>query len=273
MDAIKEGVVNWIVSMLSGFDANVNSVAAILSENIFSEGNPMYGVAQSISAAVMPIALTIIGICFLIEFLNISIKMDILKWELGLKVFFKLAIAQAALTMMPQFLSLIYSSGAELLARALGGSSEIGTKALEILGPLTAGLSWGGALSLVVTMAVPLLAVWVCGIIIKVMAFARMFELVVHVAIAPLPCAFLPLESSHITKRFFFSFAGVCLQGVFMIICISLFGTITVSLLDNLMKPGASLPDIMFNMLIGSLVLVMSIAKTGQWANKILDAG
>ncbi|WP_298203017.1 hypothetical protein [Desulfosporosinus sp.] len=99
-----------------------------------------------------------------------------------------------------------------------------------------------------------------------------MFELLIYVAIAPLPCAFLPMEDSRIPKKYFLSFAAVCLQGLFIIISIKLYQAICVDTLIPAVQSSTALSDIAFNMLLGALVLVMAVVKSGTWAKSILDA-
>lgn len=271
MKNFAEAIITWICNILIGFDTKINGCVDILQEDIMSASNPMFQLAQNIAHLITPVALTIISICFLIEFLKISIKMDILKWEFALKVFTLLALSQAVISAAPFFLSAIYSTGADMVGMAMGNQPcTIGQNAANELTALTTDMKWGPMLGIAMTMLVPLLAIQACTIIIRVMAYARMFEIIVHVAISPIPCAFLPLEGSQMTKKFFLSFAAVSLQGLFMIICVRLFGVIITSSLAG--TSGGTADDIVFNLLVGALVLVMSIIKTGQWSKSILDA-
>ncbi|MEG0614135.1 MAG: hypothetical protein RR540_00145 [Oscillospiraceae bacterium] len=266
------GIIDIIIGWLNDFDVKIDGCADILREDIMVSSNHMFVIVHAISQMLIPTALTIVGICFLVEFLKITVKMDVLKWEFMLRVLVLLAISQAVITAAPMFMSAIYASSADMVTTAMGaGGCTIGTTAGNALfnEANQEGKSWGDILSLALSMLIPSFAIQACTILIKVMAYARMFELLIYIAAAPIPCAFLPLENSHMTKKFFISFAAVCIQGLFMIICIKLFGALATSTLtDDSLTQG----DSMFNLLIGSLLLVMSIIKTGQWSKQILDA-
>ena len=80
------------------------------------------------------------------------------------------------------------------------------------------------ALGLIVVALIVLLAIKICGLLIQVIAYGRMFEICVYVVASPLPISFLPLGNGNgegfnrITIKFLRSFAAVCFQGVLMIV-------------------------------------------------------
>ena len=133
---------------------------------------------------------------------------------------------------------------------------------------------------------IPLMAVKLCGLLVQVMAYGRMFELYCLLCISPLPCAFYPLGDgsgggfSRITRKFLLNFVGVCLQGVMIIVCIKIFNIIMVSAVDNMSggvglgsgDAATNISNLCYSMLLGGIVLVMSCAKSGQWAKSVLDA-
>lgn len=259
--------------MINGFDGNVQKSIDVLTKDIFSSG--MYTTAQGIANVVTPIALTIITICFLIEFLKITIKMDVLKWEYGLRVFFKLVFAKVAIDVSFRLLTAIYATATEWITAAGTTGGTLGSSVGTAITTIIANMTWYEALGLVCTMGISFLAIWLSGMIVIVIAYARMFELLVYVSVAPLPCAFLPMEDgagSRIPKKFFLTFASVCLQGLFIIISIKLYGAICESTIIPAVQSSSALADISFNMLMGALVLVMAVVKSGSWAKSILDA-
>jgi len=141
----------------------------------------------------------------------------------------------------------------------------------------------GSLLGLLATTAILALAILAAGLFIQVVAFSRMFEIYVYIAVSPLPAAFFPLGNgdgtgfSRITARFIRGFAAVCLQGVIMILCLNIFGTIMATAVAGMTPPVgtdgvASVIGLATAMLLGSIVLVMSVAKAGSWAKSILDA-
>jgi hypothetical protein len=123
-------------------------------------------------------------------------------------------------------------------------------------------------------MIIVMLAINIIAILIRVIAYARMFEILVYIAVAPLPCAFLPLGDSgsagRIPKKFFLSFTAVCLQGLFILISLNLYAAICTDVFSGGL--GTQPSDIAYNVLLGALVLCVAVFKSGGWAKQIMDA-
>lgn len=272
---MKEFIKDWIMNNLNSLDSNIANVVSILAENFWGSGNVWYNFAKSVSLIIEPIALTIITICFLIEFLKITIQMDILKWEYALKVFFKFVFAKVCIDISFTFLGAIYATGAEWIASVGASASTIGSTAWTAIETEIDGYGFMDTLGLVVSMGLIFLAIWVISLIVQVMAYARKFELVIYLAVAPLPCAFLPLEdnqASRIPKKYVLNFASVCLQGLFIVMSIKLYGMLCNSEIKATIMSGGNIGSIAGQLLIASLVLVMAVVKSSSWAKSVLDA-
>lgn len=164
--------------------------------------------------------------------------------------------------------------------QSLGGmmSGEVQTQLNNVTG-------LGNVLGLFISTMLVALAIKICGLLIQVIAFGRMFELYIYLAVSPLPCAFFPLGDgtgggwSRITQKFFKSFIAVCLQGVMIILCIRIFYMIIGNSIDAMIlnatggtDAGAIVTELCYTMLMGAIVLVMSVARCGSWAKSIIDA-
>lgn len=266
---------DFINNILDTFDALVKQVLTILSYDCFSNTDGyvggMFTLAQSVKSIVMPISLTIITVIFLIEFLKITIQMDILKWEYGLKVFFKFVFAKVAIDLSSYLMSAIYTTASEWISNIGSSNSTLGSTAGVLIKNEIQNYGTLKCLGLMLSASVMFLVVIACALIMNVIAYARIFEIMVYIAISPLPCAFLPAEQSRIPAKFFCNFAGVCLQGVFMAISIKMYVMLCGTLLTNI-SSGGSIWNVIYNLLIGSVVCLMAVIKSGQWANKIFEA-
>jgi hypothetical protein len=273
LDGFKIFVLDWALSVLNGFDNNVKTCVGVLTQDIFS--NSMYTMAQGIANVITPIALDIIVICFLIEFIKITMQFDVLKWEFALKVFFKLALARAAIDFSFQGLMAIYATVAEWVTKSGSTGSPLGSQVSTALTTILQNMNPLEVLGLMCTMGLCFIAIQLSGIIVIVTAYARTFELLINVSISPLACAFLPMSengASRITKKYFLNFAGVCLQGLFIIISIKLYGAVCQATIIPAVQSSTGISDISFNMLLGSLVLVMAVVKSSSWAKALFDA-
>lgn len=277
MDAIKK----WIENRLLEMDVNIENTSNILIGNWFDESSSWHQFATAMHTVIMPIALTIITICFLIEFLKITIQMDILKWEYGLKCFFKLVFAKVCIDLSTYLLDAIYATAAEWISTTstltFGSSTsyKLGeTTWLQIKAQVMAAKTLE-TLAIFISVGILFLAINAVMIVVQVMAYARQFEICILCAMAPLPCAFLPLEDggmARIPKKYFMTFASACLSGLFMIMSIRLYQLLA-SVIISQIASGSDVGSAVGSLLLASLVLVMAVVKSGSWAQKILDVG
>lgn len=272
---MKEVCLSFIKNVLNTFDAMVAQVLTILGFNCFSSSDPyiggMYDLALSVRALVMPISLTIITLIFTIEFLNVTMKFDTLKWEHAIKIIFKFVLAKVAIDIAATLMDAIYTTATEWITGIGSTTSTLGATAGALIKNEIENYGTLKTLGLMLSSAVMFLVIIACALIMNVIAYARIFEIMVYVSISPLPCAFLPSEHSRITVKFFCNFAGVCLQGVFMALSIKMYVVLCTTILGNL-ADGTSIWNVIYNLVIGSVVCLMAVIKSGQWANKLFDA-
>lgn len=264
----------WIHNNLTSMDVNIRRIIEILTVNFMSAGNPWYDFAIQIKTIVQPIALTIVVICFLVEFLKITVQMDILKWEYGLKVMFKFVLAKVCMDGAFYLLGAIFTTSMEWINSigTVGGS--VGADTWNTIQPIVSRYNMFEMLGVAISLGIMFLAVWAVSLAVQIMAYARKFEIIIYLAIAPLPCAFLPLEgggASRIPQKYILTFASVCLQGVFMIMSVKLFNVLCTESINTAIRSGTYLGGIVGELFIGVCVLLMAIVKSGSWAKSVLD--
>lgn len=284
MDGLKESLIELTTSTITSFDTIVVETQGILT----TEWGAAWSAAIGLSNALKPFCLIIIAICILIELAQVASKVDIIKWEHGLKVAVKLVLARVCIDIAPTFLRACYNQANIWIrdATSVGGSltnvaSTLATVIQDKIGSRNALLE-----IMVVYVGIWLLSVLVkgCSLLIQVIAYGRMFELYVLLAVSPLPCAFFPLGDgtgggvSRITQKYFKSFIAVCLQGVMIILCLRIFNIIFGNTLTTMIgaavgqEGGIAVMDILWSLLMGDIVLFMSVSRCGSWAKSIIDA-
>lgn len=284
-DGLKKFLLKMIESALNGFDSMV-----IDSQRILSTGNEaVWNNVLTLSDVLKPFCYTVIGICLLIEIAQVAAKVDLLKWEHGLKLAVKMVLAKVCIDIAPVFLKACYQQAADWIqATATSGADvELGASLSHHMSTLFSGISGlGNVLGLFASTSILIIAIKICGLLVQVIAYGRMFELYVYLAVSPLPCAFFPLGDgsgggfNRLTGKYFKSFAAICLQGVMMILCIRIFNMIIGDAFNTLINQALAsggeksiiVSDLCYTMLLGSVVLVMGITKCGSWAKNILDA-
>jgi len=260
---------------LNNLDEFTSEIYHQLSANVWSAGNPYYDTAMTVRGVVEPLALTIVGICFLVEFLKITINMDVLKYEYLLKCFFKLVFAKVCIDLSFDLMAAIYATGIEWVG-TIGGPQNFLLGA-HIWRNIQTSIDSYGMLQLVaitITSGIMLVAAEICCIIVLVTVYATIFELTLYMAISPLPCAFLPLEdggASRIPKKFFLNFAGICLHLVFIAICLSLYVNLCNTLIIANAQMNWEVAVAFPKVLLVTLIFMMAVTKSGTWAQRVLD--
>lgn len=287
MDGLKETLLNLIKSAMNGFDSTVSSAQDVLTGGLF-DTNAVWNSVLTLSNALKPFCYVVIGICLLIEIAQVAAKVDIIKWEHGLKLCVKMVFAKLCVDIAPTFLRACYNQASLWISSAMTAGSYTNLGSLMTTEVETQISSISGIWSVIGLLASCLLlsmAVKICGLLIQIIAFGRMFELYVLLAVSPLPCAFFPLGDgsgggmSRITQKFFKNFIAVCLQGVMIIVSIRIFYMIVGTALTALITaatagsgPTTVVTDLCYTMLLAGIVLVMAVAKCGSWAKSIMDA-
>lgn len=287
MGGLKETLLNLIKSAMNGFDSTVSSAQDVLTGGLF-DTNAVWSSVLALSNALKPFCYVVIGICLLIEIAQVAAKVDIIKWEHGLKLCVKMVFAKLCIDIAPTFLRACYNQASLWISSAMsvGGYTNLGSlMTTEVETQINSISGIWSVIGLLASCLLLSMAVKICGLLIQVIAFGRMFELYVLLAVSPLPCAFFPLGDgsgggmSRITQKFFKNFIAVCLQGAMIIISIRIFYMIVGTALTSLITsasggsdPTTVVTDLCYVMLLAGIVLVMAVAKCGSWAKSIMDA-
>lgn len=281
LDALRDWLLGLMTSALQGFD---NMLAD--ASNVLTGGLGDWSSVAALSSTLRPFCYTIIGICLLIEIAQVAAKVDIIKWEHGLKLCVKMVLAKVCIDIAPTFLKACYAQAQDWITGLASGGSTLGNTTVTYLTPLVQNVSgFGNILGMFLSTFIVLMAIKICGLMVQAIAYGRMFELYVYLVVSPLPCAFMPLGNgdgggvSRITSKFFKSFIAVCLQGVMMIIVIRIFDVVmgnailtTLEAAAGNADANAAITDLIYTMLLGAIALVMAVVKSGSWAKGILDA-
>lgn len=266
----------------------INVLTCNSSSNLTGTLDSAWDLVIAISDVLKPFCYTIIGICLLIELAQVASKVDIIKWEHGLKLAVKMVLSKVCIDVAPKFLQACYEQATDWITdlSMMGTSSSIGTDLYETMGNAIDSVDTSLAQAFVLMlMSLPMyLFIAFTGLVIVVIAYARIFEIFVYVAISPLPCAFFPMGDgsgggiARITSKFFKNFIAVCLQGVMMLVCLRVFTAILTTAVDNMVaNPSGgtawgTITNLGMAMILGGLVMLISIIRCGSWAKSIMDA-
>ena len=128
MDGLKETLLNLIKSAMNGFDSTVSSAQDVLTGGLF-DTNAVWSSVLALSNALKPFCYVVIGICLLIEIAQVAAKVDIIKWEHGLKLCVKMVFAKLCIDIAPTFLRACYNQASLWISSAMsvGGYTNLGS--------------------------------------------------------------------------------------------------------------------------------------------------
>ena len=186
---------------------------------------------------------------------------ELKKPETAVKVFIRFAISKAlidnCLSILVDFVTIVQD-----VIKRITDSSSIGT-ALEFVIPSDVQGSFDsvgildGAIPLWSVCFIAHIAFMIIGMILLLTVYGRFFRIYMYTAIAPIPLSTMagqPTES--IAKSFLKSYAGVCLQGVVIVLACVIFSAYAASMpnmdttLDPLRMVWVYVGEVTFNMLV-----------------------
>ena len=283
MESWKEGMIDQILSSIRTYDNLVSKAQTILTDS----NGTAWGAASTLSTVMKPFCYIIIGIILLLELANVASKVDIIKWEHGLKVAIKVVLARVCIDIAPTFLQACFNQANIWINSAASVGSEytltqlLSTQIQQQLADVTGFFE-------ILGIWIPTLLISFCvkavSLFIQVVAFGRMFEVYLYFAVSPLPCAFFPLGDgsgggmSRITQRFFKSFIAACLQGVMILMSLRISNAILGGTINEMVTAavrlggGMAVTEILWAVLLGGIVMASAVAKCGSWAKQIIDA-
>lgn len=302
-DSIRDAIINMLTDALDSFDSMISEVLSVLALDMSSgsggliEWSAANTTVNKVSDILRGFCLPIAGICLLIELAQVASKVDVIKWEHGLKVAVKMALTVVFINHVPILLQALYYKASEWIAsvEALGNSNAgVGASvSADLADVVNAVTGTFGPIGLFPAALIIWLIIKGCAILVTVIAYVRLFEILVYIAISPLPCAFFPLGNgdgsgfSRITAKFLRSFAGVCLHGVMIIICLLIFNSfigdgMTNKIVEQISAAGTlsnlSIGDafkliyeLCFMVVVAALLLLMTVTKCGGWAKAVID--
>lgn len=271
---MEDFIAEWVGGILIDFQESIESISGLLGQNLTANTN-MWKMVGTVQGIVKPVCYTIMVIFFLIEFLKMSMKIDMLKWEYLFKVMAKFVIAKACIDFGPTLMEAIYATVAEWITK-FGTSTYDASMFTDIIKGINDELDDMGFWAMIgfaVTSIVPCLVLNICAFVVKVIAYGRLIEIYILLACMPIPFAFLLDGEGHanITKKYVLNFAGVCLQGLLIVISCSLFQYLMADVIATLGSTG-DVTDLLFTMVLGGVVMVLAISKCGQWGKQLLNA-
>lgn len=275
---MEEFIIGLMKDILEGASALTDDGNNLLkSPQAFNTG--LYNSINSIMKnAVMPVAYILLGLLFMVELYNVTIRTEGMYnhgFEIPFKVMFKIIICKLAVDSTPLIMGAIYEISEMIMnniANVFNSQAVILSLDMDTVKEQIEDMGF----TLKLLTAIQVLIVWLvykfAYIIMLIIIVGRMIEIYVYLAISPLPIATFPnSETSGIAKNFLKSFAAVCIQGVLLFIILAMYGGLVSSIVSSF-DNSPKFMDVLFQATLFSLVLVVALFATSRWSKSMMNA-
>lgn len=258
---------------------SLGSDTSILSQTPQAFNTTLYnGITSIAQNAIMPIAYTILGLIFIMELNNIVTRMDgqhgTMGFEIPFKLMLKFILCKMAIDHTPEILGAIFQVSSMVVTgvgTVFGTDSPSIARNIDAMKDAIGDMSFSVKLMVATQISIIWLMYKISTLFINLIIIGRMIEIYIMMAIAAIPISTLGnTETSSIGKNFLKSFAAVCMQGALIYIILSMYATLVAGIATNF--DTADITAVLWEVLLYSLVLVMSIFSTGKISKSIFNA-
>ena len=252
----------------TGMNDVVNQVVEILTMSPESNAS-IWGMIKTVFDILLPIGFSIATIFILISFVSNAMVFKLNSYEHIVKLFLIFFIGKMILENSFELMGFLYQQVADMIAAI--GMAPTDTAAMEGIDKL---INEANELSVIdkILFRAQLIPISLIMMLVKIfaiaLAYGRLIEIYIYLAVAPIPIATAVSEEyNHIAKKFFQNYIGVCLQGLIMLLVCTLYSALSVQLVNPTFEMSFMGGGIGF--LLSSIVLIFALLKSGSWAKAI----
>ncbi len=273
---------NWVVqnleNTLNTWNEKLAEIWTLLTQSPEKfKGGDIWQVILDIHGALQAIGIALLVLFFLVGVVKTcGTVAELKKPEHAVKLFIRFALAKAAVTYGLELMLAVFSIVQGVTETIMESSGVLGSDKTALPDEMITAIEDCGFFE-----SIPLWAVTIIGsLVITVLSFVmiltvygRFFKIYLYTAIAPIPlAAFAGQPTEHIGKSFLRSYAGVCFEGVIIMLACIIFSKFAASppALDNdqavVSMVWSYIGELIFNM----LVLVGTVRMADRLVHEIL---
>ena len=266
-----DGVLSDISEALSSIDTVMNDMVNVLSQDIITQN---VGTWQMVNKAVQisqTIALVIVVAYWLIGFIDEITQMD---WRnLSIWWYFRkiiqLILAKALIDIAPDLCIAIYN----FVGWALKEYGNIGTTSsifssidLQGIKEMAKDMNFVDKVFFKIDMLIPKFAIWICGIIIQVMAYARILQICLMTIISPISLASIVNGRNSGAFNFIKEYVSVVSQAVIMLLSFIIYRGVVQSIITGQITGWNSV----WKIVVATVTLTFTISSSQKLAKMFL---
>lgn len=266
-----DGVLSDISEALSSIDTVMNDMVNVLSQDIITQN---VGTWQMVNKAVQisqTIALVIVVAYWLIGFINEITDMDwrnLSMWWYFRKII-QLILAKALIDIAPDLCITIYN----FVGWALKEYGNIGTTSsifssidLQGIKEMAKDMNFVDKVFFKIDMLIPKFAIWICGIIIQVMAYARILQICLMTIISPISLASIVNGRNSGAFNFIKEYVSVVSQAVIMLLSFIIYRGVVQSIITGQITGWNSV----WKIVVATVTLTFTISSSQKLAKMFL---
>ena len=270
-DLSVDGVLRDISEALSSIDTVMNDMVNVLSQDIITQN---VGTWQMVNKAVQisqTIALVIVVAYWLIGFINEITDMDwrnMSMWWYFRKII-QLILAKALIDIAPDLCITIYN----FVGWALKEYGNIGTTSsifssidLQGIKEMAKDMNFVDKVFFKIDMLIPKFAIWICGIIIQVMAYARILQICLMTIISPISLASIVNGRNSGAFNFIKEYVSVVSQAVIMLLSFIIYKGVVQNIITGQITGWNSV----WKIVVATVTLTFTISSSQKLAKMFL---
>lgn len=279
-NALQESCGNILSDTFAYLNVRVNEVGGLTSQTPQGWNGVIFNFIDTLSDnVIIPIAGVIISYVLIYELITMLMdKNNFHEFDTSLfiRYIFKAAIAVMLVSHTSQIVEGIFEVGGTIAAQAtaqITGDLDISLgDSLKTM--LSDNYDTMGLMELFgdfIMSMVLYIAVQAMGIYIAIIMYGRFMEIYLYMSVAPIPFAtFGNKEWGQIGTNYIKAILGLAFQGFLIMACIGIYSTLISDLGTQIQ--GRAFTDALFQILIYTILLAVTIGKTGSFAKSIFGA-
>ena len=272
---------NWIIDILNYtlnfWSQAMQSIWTLLTtspQNI--RGGAVWNAIANIQGGLKAIAYALLVLFFIVGVVKTTTNFsEIKRPEVALKLFIRFAIAKTVVGYSMDILTGIFKIGHGILnniSAHAGGVLTTGITLPDAIAQKINQCSFLDSIPLWIVALIGALLVTVLSFVMILTVYSRIFKIFMYTAVAPIPLASFAGEgTSQVGRQFLKSYAGVCLQGVVIILACIVYSVLTENPPINTNGDATTVVwSFLFQLIFNFLVLVGAVKMSDRVVKEMI---
>lgn len=259
---------NWVVNLLQSafnmWNNTMTDIWTLISQSPQEfKGGEIWAIMTDINGALKTIAFSLLVLFFAVSVFSSTLEFRHFKnWQTSLKFFIKFILAKTAIAAAMDIMLMIFNIANGAIGAVSENLRDMSELAVTLPQEIQTSIETTGFLASIPLWIVSLLGCLIITVLSFVMlltVYGRFFRLFLYTAVSPLPLSTFAggHVAKHVGETFVKSYAGVCLEGLVVVVCCIIFsafaGTNPVTIDGDLPAVNAVwqyIIEVSFNMLV-----------------------